>query len=155
MFLWDNQLVFYSMDQGWKTNQRWTRFIPVPKCWEKVQWQIIFPVYVPDTMTHHNLGHILLNKILGFQTSLPSRFFGGLFLFVAEAGAGQGAWCQDLCEGKQGWHPWRCSLPASPSSKTSPPRLARARFVTRRQVTLNTPWSWHLDKWVGGTLLRI
>ena len=119
---------------------------PFQNVGKKVQWQIIFPVCVPDKKTHHKLGHTLLNQILGFQTSLLSLLFGGLFLFVAEAGAGQGAWCQDLCEGKQGWHPWRCSLPASPSSKTSPPRLARARFVTGRQVTLNTPWSWHLDK---------
>ena len=37
---------------------------------------------MPDTKTHHNLGHTLLNQLLGFQTSLLSLFLEDCFFLL-------------------------------------------------------------------------
>ena len=55
---------------------------PFQNVGKKVQWQIIFPVCVPDKKTHHKLGHTLLNQIWGSRLHCYPFFLEGCFFLL-------------------------------------------------------------------------
>ena len=71
-----------------------------------------------------------------------------VFVFLLQQFDAQGAWCKDLCEGKQGWHERGSPLPAFPAKQPQAlhPALQEGYLLQRQKVTLNTTCSGHLDK---------
>ena len=71
-----------------------------------------------------------------------------VFVFLLQQFDAHGAWCKDLCEGKQGWHERGSPLPAFPAKQPQAlhPALQEGYLLHRQKVTLNTTWSGHLDK---------